>query len=149
MMRKCLLTLICALFTIQAVCPVSNKLDLVYAKRLLHINRLINMIAFVESGHDVKCVNLKENAVGLLQIRPIMVKEVNRILGKNKFKLSDRFDKDKSIEMFKIYQKYYNPNFEYQKAAYLWNGGSNYSKANKSKKIKLKMYWNKVKNVKV
>lgn len=146
-MRKCLLTLICILFTVQAACPVGNKLNLAYAQRLLHINRLIYKIAMIESGHNEMCVNSKENAVGLLQIRPIMVKEVNRILGTNKYKLKDRFDKDKSIEMFKVYQGHYNPNYDYKKAAFLWNGGSNYCKANKEKKKRLTKYYNKMKSV--
>ena len=44
----------------------------------------------VESGNDTLAYNAKENAAGCLQIRPIMVREVNRLLGKDSFKLKDR-----------------------------------------------------------
>jgi hypothetical protein len=49
---------------------------------------LIAAIIQVESGGDTLAYNSKEDAVGCLQIRPIMVREVNRLLGKDSFTLS-------------------------------------------------------------
>ena len=70
---------------------------------------LIEAMAFVESGGNPAIIgdlNLGSPSVGLLQIRPIMVREVNRILRKRgldkRFKNSDRRNGDKSIEMFNI-----------------------------------------------
>jgi hypothetical protein len=63
---------------------------------------LISAIIQVESGGDTLAYNSKEDAVGCLQIRPIMVREVNRLLGKDSFTLSDRRSKVKSIQMFNI-----------------------------------------------
>ena len=58
---------------------------------------LIAAMAFVESGGNpatIGDINLGTPSVGLLQIRPIMVREVNRILKKQgldkRFKNSDR-----------------------------------------------------------
>jgi hypothetical protein len=56
---------------------------------------LIAAIIQVESGGDTLAYNSKEDAVGCLQIRPIMVREVNRLVGKDSFTLYDRWSKVK------------------------------------------------------
>jgi hypothetical protein len=80
---------------------------------------LINAIAFVESTNNPKARN--GNSVGLLQITPIYVAECNRILGEDKYTLRDREDSLKSIEMFNIYNSYYNENKDLEKAIKLHN----------------------------
>ena len=100
---------------------------------------LIAAIIQVESGGDTLAYNSKEDAVGCLQIRPIMVREVNRLLGKDSFTLSDRRSKVKSIQMFNILRLHTN-NPTDEKLARNWNGGYNGHK--KQSTIK---YWNKVK----
>ena len=100
---------------------------------------LIDAIIYVESRGDIKAHNISEDAVGCLQIRPIMVREVNRLLGYNKYKLADRWNKDKSIEMFNII-KDHTTNPTNEKLAINWNGGWN----GYNKKSTLK-YWYKVK----
>ena len=42
---------------------------------------VITAIEKVESNQDKYAINEKENALGCLQIRPIMVKDYNRITG--------------------------------------------------------------------
>ena len=102
-------------------------------------NNLIDAIIYVESRGDVNAYNAKENAVGCLQIRPIMLREVNRLLGYNKYKLTDRWNKVKSIEMFNVIkQNTTNPTNE--KLARNWNGGWNGYKKQSTLK-----YWYKVK----
>ena len=102
-------------------------------------NNLIDAIIYVESRGDVNAYNAKENAVGCLQIRPIMLREVNRLLGYNKYKLTDRWNKVKSIEMFNVIkQNTTNPTNE--KLARNWNGGWNGYKKQSTLK-----YWHKVK----
>ena len=103
------------------------------------IPNLIDAIIYVESRGNAKAHNIKEDAVGCLQIRPIMLKEVNRLLGYNKYKLSDRWSKDKSIEMFNVIKENTkNPTNE--KLARNWNGGWNGYKKQSTLK-----YWYKVK----
>lgn len=103
------------------------------------IPNLIDAIIYVESRGNTKAHNIKEDAVGCLQIRPIMLREVNRLLGFNKYKLADRWSKAKSIEMFNVIKEHTkNPTNE--KLARNWNGGWNGYK----KKSTLK-YWYKVK----
>ena len=88
------------------------------------INTIVKAVISVElNGNDNILVNKKENAVGVLQIRPIMVREVNFILHKHRFTLTDRWDSVKSVEMFKIYQDKFNPKWNVERAARLWNGG--------------------------
>ena len=88
------------------------------------IPNLIDAIIYVESRGNEKAHNIKEDAVGCLQIRPIMLKEVNRLLGYNKYKLADRWSKAKSIEMFNVIKEHTtNPTDE--KLARNWNGGWN------------------------
>jgi len=100
---------------------------------------LIAAIIQVESGGDTLAYNSKEDAVGCLQIRPIMVREVNRLLGKDSFTLYDRWSKAKSIQMFKVLRSHLKGASDEQ-IARTWNGGYN------GKNIPQTLqYWNKVK----
>ena len=83
----------------------------------------------------------KTNDLGILQITPIYVKDVNRILGEEKFTLENRIDIIKSLEMFEIYQSYYNPDKDIHRAIKLHNprAGSEY-------KVKILSKINELKN---
>ena len=87
---------------------------------------LINAICMVESSGIDSAYNAKEDAVGILQIRQCMVNDVNRILkrqGEDKrYTYNDRWDREKSIEMFTIVCDYYNWNTVEQMSRN-WNGG--------------------------
>lgn len=112
----------------------------------LNIRELfLTSIITIESKGNPTAVT-RDGSAGILQIKPVMVKEVNRIckLKKidKKFTLKDRFDVNKSIEMFWIYQNFYNKNASYEKMARDWNGGPTGHKKSKTKK-----YWNKVNKV--
>lgn len=106
-------------------------------------NDIISAMIKVESAGNDSAYNLKEDAVGCLQIRPIMVREVNRILkrcGEDKrFDVKDRWSRDKSIEMFIIWRDYHHPSSGYEKIARNWNGG-----ADGYKKKSTEKYWEKV-----
>lgn len=104
------------------------------------VDPLIMAIIQVESGGDTLAHNIKEDAAGVLQIRPIMVSEVNRLIGKDSFTLSDRWSIHKSIAMFNVIRSHtQNPTNE--KLARNWNGGwKGYKKQSTIK------YWNKVRN---
>ena len=87
-------------------------------------DKLISAIIQVESGGDTLAYNSKEDAVGCLQIRPIMVREVNRLVGKDSFKLKDRWSKAKSIQMFNILRSHLKGATD-EEIARTWNGGYN------------------------
>jgi len=86
---------------------------------------LIKAISAVESGNNEKAVNGQH--VGILQISPCVVDDCNKICKEKRFKYSDRYSKEKSIEMFNIYQNKYNPKGELDKALRVWNGGPGYT----------------------
>lgn len=123
------------------------KLSLINGKIDSRIE-LIKALSFVESSGNATIVgdtHLTFPSVGLLQIRPIMVREVNRILKnkglEKKFKNRDRKNAVKSIEMFNIWANAYHLNSSFEKMARNWNGGpTGY------KKTATIQYWKKVSN---
>jgi len=108
---------------------------------------LVTALIFVESRGNDSAIGdrhlVGEEAVGALQIRPIMVREVNRILRIQKsdirFTLKDRFDRAKTIEMFYVWKNYHHKDSEPEVIARNWNGGPRGYKRNSTLK-----YWNKV-----
>jgi len=108
---------------------------------------LLTALIFVESRGNDSAIGdrhlVGNEAVGALQIRPIMVREVNRILkiqGKTeRFDLKDRFDRQQSIRMFMVWKNYHHKNSEPEVIARNWNGGPKGYK--KDRTIK---YWNKI-----
>lgn len=75
------------------------------------LNLAIQLLIAVESMGNPRAINTKEQAVGILQIRPIMVEDVNRILELTKrperFTEDDRWDPTKSIQMAEVYLSHY------------------------------------------
>ena len=109
-------------------------------KKTYDWTRVINAIIQVESKGNAKAVS--KDCVGVMQIRPILVRDVNEYLkmkgSSKRYTLNDRFSPEKSKEMFILYQKRYNPTNNEEKAIRLWNGGSKYSVA------KTERYYRKV-----
>jgi len=100
---------------------------------------LILALIMVESGGDPNAVGDNGQAVGVLQIHPIMVQDVNRILGEEKFSLDDRYNRQKSIVMCKVYFNHYGKDKTTEQLARIWNGGPRGHKKESTKK-----YWKKV-----
>ena len=92
-------------------------------------NPVMDAIIQVESEGNPNAVS--GNSVGVMQITPILVKDCNDILQKQKSKkrytLADRYSVEKSKEMFLLIQSYYNPQNSIEKAIRSWNGGVRYS----------------------
>lgn len=84
-------------------------------------HRLAEAFAYVESRNNPNAVNKHTKATGVLQIMPIMVEEANRLAGYNKYKLSDRTDKQKSFELFHLIMQHKNPEYDIALACYIWN----------------------------
>lgn len=82
-----------------------------------------------ESKGNVYAYNLREDAVGLLQLRRVYVDECNRISTCKKFKYEDRWDKQKSIEMFHIITKAKCPSYNLDTVAMIHNAGSKTKRA--------------------
>jgi len=108
---------------------------------------LVTALIHVESRGNDSAIGdrhlVGNEAVGALQIRPIMVREVNRILkiqkSDKRFILKDRFERAKSIEMFYIWKNYHHKDSEPEVIARNWNGGPKGYKVSRTEK-----YWLKV-----
>jgi len=104
----------------------------------------VNAIIKIESNGNEKVSN--NGCVGVLQIRACMVKEVNQILSKKhidkRYTLEDRKNKEKSIEMFWIFQKEHSDTTSFSNMARKWNGGPYGYKSKRTLS-----YWNKVNKI--
>ena len=119
-------------------------------KKKTNWEHFIDAVIDVESGGDDSAYNKRERAVGCLQIRPIAVREVNRLLEgygvDGKYTLDDRYDRGRSIEMFSIMAEevecceFISEDEFFEIVARRWNGGPR--GARKKSTIK---YWEKVK----
>tara|TARA_R110001592_G_scaffold114391_1_gene314182 strand:+ start:1408 stop:1911 length:504 start_codon:yes stop_codon:yes gene_type:complete len=118
---------------------------------------LLEAIIVVESNGNDSCIgdrNLGRPSVGCLQIRPIMVREVNRLLRKQKIKkkytLNDRYSRKKSIEMFYIWKDYHHSEDSDEVIARCWNGGPKGWKKKSTiyywTKVVKEKYWLKIEN---
>lgn len=85
----------------------------------------IEAVIWKESRGNENSVGDNGKAVGVLQIHPIMVREANRILSiKNidkEYTYDDRYNREKSIEIFKIVQDYHNKDHNIERALQIWN----------------------------
>ena len=80
------------------------------------VTSLCWLIAYVD-----KPIERKIEVIEVTKILPILVKDSNRILGEQRYDLSDRTDRRKSIEMFHIIMDHYNPTYDINLAAKIWN----------------------------
>lgn len=103
---------------------------------------LWHAICAVESGCKADAIGDGGNAVGIAQIWPICVDDVNRICGTPRFTYADRLDPEKSRQMFWLYVKHYYPKGTWEQWARCWNGGPK----GPTKPATVK-YWTKIKGV--
>lgn len=90
-------------------------------------------LILTESQMDSLAVG-KANDLGILQITPIFVDEVNRLVGKEQFTHQDALSPEKSLQMLAIYQEHKNPSHDTDKAIQLHNPKGGYAYARKVKK---------------
>ena len=109
------------------------------------ILQVIMILITIESGGDPNAIGDSGKAVGILQIHQIVVDDVNRIYDTN-YKYSDRYSKEKSIEIAQLYLKHYasekrlGRKVMVEDVARIWNGGPN-----GNEKPATDPYWDKVK----
>lgn len=117
------------------------------------ITDVIYAIEEVESNRNPHAINTQENALGCLQIRPIMIADYNRITGED---LAHDVAYNRSMAyiiastIFNHYMKgIEKPNAKH--LAFIWNGGGSAwrrvdSPRSDSKQFNLEVYWEKVKS---
>jgi len=123
------------------------------AEASVTITDVIYAIEEVESNRNPHAINTQENALGCLQIRPIMMADYNRITGED---LAHDVAYNRSMAyiiastIFNHYMKgIENPNAKH--LAFIWNGGGGAwgrvnSPRSDSKQLNLEVYWRKVKS---
>ena len=124
MMRKLLnLFLACALMLPMSISAQEKKTH--------DWSKVIDAIIQVESKGNAKAHNPIGDCAGILQITPGLVKQCNTWLkakkSKKRYTLQDRYNVQKSKEMFVMYQTYYNKSNSVEKAIRIWNGGPGYT----------------------
>jgi transglycosylase-like protein with SLT domain len=101
-----------------------SEYNSIAAEKYFHKVKVLHTIIKIESDYDINAYNEEEDAVGLLQIRKIYVREVNRISGNNyKYTYADRSSPLKSIEMFIIMMNHYVPSYDLDSVACIHNSG--------------------------
>ncbi len=117
---------------------------------------LIDALIMVESGGNPQAHNQAENAIGVLQIRPVMVAEYNRITGqavKHKAAWSPEFSRQMAFAILSHYANIIKMETGRlatdKELAFCWNGGLGARKRvenpkNDLKQKRLEKYWRKV-----
>ena len=131
---------------IETICDTTT--DSVYVDTIktdtISDEDLIEAIMEVESNGNPNAYNEGSGATGCMQIMPIMVNEVNRICKLTKTDLyfypKDRWDCDKSKEMFMIWKNYHHENSDAETISRHWWGGPKYGEEDCSE-----FYWDRVK----
>jgi uncharacterized protein (UPF0548 family) len=126
--KRAVLSLV-ALFMVSLSASAGDSIWSMSKRSSFDWNPVMDAIIKVESEGNPRAVS--GNSVGVMQITPVLVKECNDILKKQKsnkrYTLDDRYSVEKSKEMFLLIQKYFNPENNVEKAIRSWNGGIKYS----------------------
>lgn len=88
--------------------------------------RLWRAICWQESRNNPSAYNPAEQAAGIAQIRPICLRDCNRIVGYKRWTLADRYSPTKAREMFEVYTGHYMRHYRLdgpEAAARIWNAG--------------------------
>jgi len=142
MIERIIISILTAMLPICSKFPNGSTIDFEYAKQLIELREHFRIICMVESGGNALAVNKSGLDVGIAQIRPILVKDVNRVARTN-YSLSDRFCPEKSFEMFRLYCEHYGAQ-TLEERALLWHIGATRWKEKKESNI-AKNYIRKVK----
>jgi len=141
MIERIILSIITAMLPISSKFPNVSTIDFSAARQLIELREHFRIICMVESGGNALAVHKSGLDVGIAQIRPILVKDVNRIAGVN-YSLSDRFCKEKSFEMFQLYCEHYGAK-TLEERAILWHIGASKWKEKRNSEV-AKRYLKKV-----
>ena len=93
---------------------------------LYTFDKLVMAIAMTESSFNPDALGIAGDT-GILQLREIYVREVNRLYGTD-YKIEDAYDPAKSLELFFLMQQHYNPNSDIDTAIYYHNKSPQYIK---------------------
>lgn len=110
------------------LCPVVTQATTTHEQRVEDAWRRVYAVES-SCGRDPDAY--RENhvrALGPAQVTPIMLADVNRILGCYVFGLSDRLSLEASKEMFRVAQRHYNKNATVETMCRFWLRGPSRSR---------------------
>ncbi len=110
------------------------------------LEALWRAICVVESNNNPEAIGDAGRAVGIAQIWPIMVADVNHILGRKVFTLDDRRSPARSRLMFDTYMRHYAAGKTVEWAARAWCCGPGWERR-ATAVTGSKGYWEKVRKV--
>ena len=114
---KLMLTILLLTITFEVFAPTDKTIILAEGERLAPYESIWRAVCLVESSGNRLAHNIKEDAVGIAQIRPIRIKDFNRRTGKH-YKHSEMYDTTKAKEVFLYYFNIY----DIDKSIRKWNG---------------------------
>ncbi len=121
------------LFCLRAPAPFCDYLVIPVAPPLNPYIPLIRAVGKVETNNDTLAFNKEEQATGYFQIRPIRLKEYNRLTGSS-YSLNDMFNYKISEEIFLYFADQIGP-YDFEQIARKWNGSGKMTTT----------YWNRIK----
>jgi len=137
-MRKLLLLLIFGLIpSLAAIAPEYRVQYIEPGGKIEPFKSIFNAVAMVESNMNPNAYNKAENAVGIVQIREIRIRDYNKRANKN-YKLTDCYDPEISRIVFMYYAREIGWRNQ-EKLIRCWNGGPQGMKIKQTK-----IYYNKV-----
>ena len=86
------------------------------------LKEAFHIISIIESNKQANAFNKHSKAHGIVQIRKICIKDINRIYNTN-FTKQDAYCIDKSFDMFRLYVTAYCKNLSIYEIARVWNNG--------------------------
>ena len=101
--------------------------------------KLILILCTIESSDNPSAIGDGGSAIGVLQIHAIMVRECNRLIGKEAFHPNDRLDPIKSRAMADVFlrRRVQNVNLltskEIEDCVKSWNGGPSWKRGSDKK----------------
>lgn len=110
----------------SAIAEFAESTEMEKSDTLTDYQKLQLAIIYTESEGNPLAIG-KNQDLGCMQITPIYVEEVNRILKDTIYHHTDAFCPKKSLEMFSVVQDYHNPNHDIDAGIRLHNRAPWYS----------------------
>ena len=132
-MMKRLLLISCMAFmsSLAGLCPPAKVIFIPLYDPVKPYERIWLAVCQVESQNNPHHYNKKENAVGIVQIRQIMLDQYNKEARKS-LSLKQMYEIERSKSVFMHHAQKYRPD-QIEKIVRVWNGGPNGIKKHSTK----------------
>jgi len=122
-MKKMAILTIFLLVSLKLIAPVDDRVVILNDGPVYIYNvkdPFLRAVMRYESNFNERAVNPYSKARGILQILPVMIREVNKY--GYSYTWNDAWNPEKSIEIWWIIMNKRNPEYHYKRACILWFG---------------------------